>query len=499
MKVENTMQFISTRNNYKKVDFATAVVQGMVPVGGLFVPETFPHFDVETMLGKPYQAIAEMIFSAFYSDFSKETISDMVEKAYTRPFTSTQVVPLKKVDTDYVLELFHGPTAAFKDVALQLLPHTMVNAYHKLGMQNEIVVLVATSGDTGKAALEGFLDVPHTHVICFYPKNGVSEMQALQMNTTKGKNTHVVGVDGNFDDCQNAVKELFGDDCFKQSMEEKGIVFSSAKSINIGRLLPQIVYYFSSYAQLVKEHAISLGDSVNFCVPTGNFGNILAGYYAKKMGLPVHKFLCASNKNNVLTDFFQSGTYVKNRAFYKTTSPSMDILISSNLERYLFDKVDGNGETIATFMQELAKDGTFTIDEGTKALIDEELYAGCASDEEVAQTISDVYQQTGYVLDPHTAVGYAVTQNYKKKTHDDHLMIIAGTASPLKFSKTVANAITQKEESERNGQEFLEHVVNLHHEGLCAVKKEPIRHTATCAVAEIRETIQGICSTLYKG
>jgi threonine synthase len=437
------MKYISTRGNHPAVDSAFAIRHGMVPGGGLFVPESMPSFELGFPIGS-YDSLALSMMSLFLTDFSSKEIADFVGKAYTEEkFESVNVAPLVDIGNDnYALELWHGPTAAFKDFALQILPYLLSGAAKKERSNNEIVILVATSGDTGKAALEGFKDVPGTRVVVFYPKNGVSHIQEKQMLTTGGKNTHVVGVTGNFDDCQAMVKELFADEDLAATLMSRGKELTSANSINWGRLVPQIVYYFYSYQKMVQAGSIAQGDLLNYVVPTGNFGNILAGYYAKLMGLPIGKLVCASNRNKVLHDFFQTGTYHLDRKFFKTSSPSMDILVSSNLERFLFDIVDQDGLVIAGFYNELLTNGKFSIGDVYREKISSYIISGFAEEADVRDQIRDVHSKTHYLIDTHTAVAVHVANELKASGQISGPTIIISTASAYKFSQAVFDALT---------------------------------------------------------
>ena len=426
------MNYISTRNkNIVKNDKVT-LLQGLSEDGGLFVLENFKDkIDLEKLLNKSYTEIALEVLKLFFS-FDEKKLKSVIEKAYSK-FSTSKVTPLVELKKSYILELFHGPTSAFKDIALTLLPHLIQLALE--GTNQEILVLTATSGDTGKAALEGFKDVAQTEIIVFYPKNGVSKVQELQMRTQEGKNTKVCAIEGNFDDAQTGVKNIFLDENLQKKLGDKK--FSSANSINIGRLTPQIVYYIVSYVELIKNNKIKMGDKINFVVPTGNFGDILAGYYAKKLGLPVNKFICASNNNNVLYDFLTTGTYDRNREFLKTISPSMDILISSNLERLLYDLSGADDKYIKSLMEDLNKNGKYQVNDEILKKIKEQFGAGYATDEETAKTIKKVWEEEKYLLDPHTAVAYKVMleQNLSEPT------VVLSTASPYKFCASVANAL----------------------------------------------------------
>ena len=426
------MNYISTRNKNIVKNDKVALLQGLSEDGGLFVLENFKDkIDLEKLLNKSYTEIALEVLKLFFS-FDEKKLKSVIEKAYSK-FSTSKVTPLVELKKSYILELFHGPTSAFKDVALTLLPHLIQLALE--GTNQEILVLTATSGDTGKAALEGFKDVAQTEIIVFYPKNGVSKVQELQMRTQEGKNTKVCAIEGNFDDAQTGVKNIFLDENLQKKLGDKK--FSSANSINIGRLTPQIVYYIVSYVELVKNNKIKMGDKINFVVPTGNFGDILAGYYAKKLGLPVNKFICASNNNNVLYDFLTTGTYDRNREFLKTISPSMDILISSNLERLLYDLSGADDKYIKSLMEDLNKNGKYQVNDEILKKIKEQFGAGYATDEETAKTIKKVWEEEKYLLDPHTAVAYKVMleQNLSEPT------VVLSTASPYKFCASVANAL----------------------------------------------------------
>ncbi len=440
------MRYISTRNKNDIATFSEAIVRGLSKDGGLYVPETFPQVsqdEMNEMLSMNYDERANLILSKFMPDFTMEEIAECTAKAYDK--FDGETAPVVKMDEGlYLLELFHGPTIAFKDMALALFPHVLSKAKKKVGINEEIVILVATSGDTGKAALEGFKDADGIKILVFYPTGGVSNMQKLQMSTADGKNVGVASIKGNFDDAQTGVKEIFENSELKEMMKEKGYIFSSANSINLGRLLPQVVYYFSAYLDLVGSNEIEMGDEVNFTIPTGNFGNILAGYYAKQMGLNIKKLVCASNQNNVLTDFFSSGKYDAKRKFYKTISPSMDILVSSNLERLLFE-ISGRDDKL-TFerMKDLKSKGDYTISKEEMDKISGLFYASFSSEEDTEVTISQFYDEYGYALDPHTAVGVYVSDTYCATKNDYDPMIILSTASPFKFNDYVLKALRAK-------------------------------------------------------
>lgn len=432
----------STRGKEQAVTASMAILKGLSEDGGLFVPERIPQLDVpmDKLTQMTYQETAYEVMSRFLTDFTEEELKNCISKAYDSKFDTEKIAPLHEACGAYFLELFHGATIAFKDMALSILPHLMTTAAKKNHVKNEIVILTATSGDTGKAAMAGFADVPGTKIIVFYPKHGVSPIQEKQMVTQKGANTYVVGITGNFDDAQTAVKKMFNDHEMAAELDQAGFQFSSANSINIGRLVPQIVYYVYAYATLVRDGKIKDGQEINVVVPTGNFGNILAAYYAKQMGLPIHKLICASNENRVLYDFFRTGTYDRKRDFILTTSPSMDILISSNLERLIYRLTGENAEKCAEFMKSLSEGGEYTITEEMKAQLGD-FYGNFCSEEETANTISEIYKDSNYVIDTHTAVAAGVYKKYVSET-DDHLpTVIASTASPYKFTRSVMDAL----------------------------------------------------------
>jgi len=494
--------YISTRGNYEKVRASEAIKLGMVPKGGLFVPESIPTINMEELYnidGALYQSLAEKILNLYLDDYSPEEVKECVSNAYNETnFAHPAMAPVVKLkEGAYILELWHGPTAAFKDMALQIMPYFLSKAIKKVGSDKEVVILVATSGDTGKAALEGFKNVPGIKIIVFFPHNGVSKVQELQMTTTDGNNTYVVAVKGNFDDCQSAVKKIFADNGFKEILDKRGYELSSANSINWGRLLPQIVYYFAAYLQLVKKGEVTPGEKINFVVPTGNFGNILAGWYAKKMGLPVNKLICASNENKVLTDFFSTGVYDRKREFKQTNSPSMDILISSNLERFLFEITNHNAEKVNQWMQDLNTTGKFTVDAETKKAIDTILVGGFATEEETLATIKKVFTKEGYTLDTHTAVAVKVYNEYAEKTRDTHKSVIDATASPFKFNASVLEAIKGKD-AVKDKDEFaiveeLSKVSGLPiHSGLKDLDKKTVLHKTVCEKDEIKKAVENI-------
>jgi len=481
------MKYISTRANYEPVEAAKAITLGMVPGGGLFLPESFPAFAPQT--GLSYQELAKRIFALYLTDFSEAEISDIVEAAYCAEAFPAEVAPVVKLDDTAILELWHGPTAAFKDMALQILPHFMTASRRKCGDNDETVILVATSGDTGKAALEGFKDVEGISIICFYPKDGVSALQERQMLTTGGNNTSVIGVIGNFDDCQGAVKRLFADEELKTELKTAGKVFSSANSINWGRLLPQIVYYYHGYAQMVEQGMLEMGEKINITVPTGNFGNILAAYYAWKMGLPVGKFICASNENNVLTDAIMAGVYNTDRFFYKTDSPSMDILVSSNFERLLYELCEHNGEKVAQLMSDLQEKGVYEVPDAIR----EKFFGGCADGEKAAAALKACYEKYNYLCDPHTAVAVAVAEDYRAASGDLAPMLIASTANPYKFPAAVCAALgidCADDDVMAIAASLSAATATEMHRALTGVDKLPILHDTVIDRADIAECVK---------
>lgn len=440
------MQYHSTRDKSISVSSAEAIKKGLSEEGGLFVPDSFPSVtldEIQSLAQKSYTERAKFILGKYLTDFTAEELDKCVTSAYTREkFETDAIAPVYKLNNStYFLELWHGPTCAFKDMALQILPHFMTVSMKKTNEDKEIVILVATSGDTGKAALEGFKDVNGTRIIVFYPDNGVSEIQKLQMITQEGNNVSVAAVQGNFDDAQNGVKKIFTDSAYAELLARNQFKLSSANSINWGRLVPQIVYYFSAYADLLNNGEINCGDKINIVVPTGNFGNILAAYYASRMGLPVAKFICASNENNVLTDFIRTGEYNKIRDFHTTISPSMDILISSNLERFLYELTDRDDKQITDWMKALNTDGKYEITPGVKAKLQDMFWAGCSNDAETMVAIKKCADEYDYVIDTHTAVAKSVYDKYAAETGDETKTVIASTASPFKFNQSVLIAL----------------------------------------------------------
>ena len=495
------MKYISTRGNYQAVKSAEAIQLGMVPTGGLFVPQEVPQLEQDEIYDwqeSSYQEIAQQVLSKFLTDYSREELEKLVNQAYNEDnFAKSEIAPLVNLeDEEYILELWHGPTAAFKDMALQLMPHLLQAAIDKVDLDEDVVILVATSGDTGKAALEGFKNLEGIDIIVFYPEDGVSKIQEYQMITTEGDNTAVVAVEGNFDDCQSTVKEVFGDQEFKELLKQSGYRFSSANSINWGRLVPQIIYYFAAYAYLLKDNKIEPGEEINISVPTGNFGNILAGYYAHSMGLPVNKFICASNDNKVLTDFLSTGVYDINREFKKTISPSMDILISSNLERFLFEMTDHDAEKINEWYQQLQAEGKFEIDDETKDKINNLFVGDYATEAETKETIKEVYETDDYLLDPHTAVGVKSYRKVVDELSDEKIAIIDSTANPYKFSRAVLEALTGEKREEKDDFAVLEELQELTeqevHRALQGLDERKIRHQRNCTSSDIKDEIKDI-------
>ena len=432
--------FFSTRGDQNAVSAPEAVLRGIAPDGGLYIRNEMPKIDVKEMLDWDFCQIAKRILGAYLTGYTQEEIDACVERAYAGKFDVPEIAPVKPVGDMHVLELFHGPTSAFKDVALSVLPQLMSCALKKSDIQEEIMILTATSGDTGSAALTGFADVPGIRIVVFYPDKGISPIQRAQMTTMQGENLGVCAIAGNFDDAQTGVKRIFAE-IPAEFCRENNISLSSANSINIGRLVPQIVYYFSAYASLVKDGKIAMGDAINFCVPTGNFGDILAGYFAKLAGLPVKKLICASNANKVLTDFLNEGTYDKNREFLVTISPSMDILVSSNLERLLYLALDGDAAQVRDRMNALKEGGVYSMPEEAMAKIRESFAAGCADDDQARDAIRRVFADTHYLMDPHTAVAWKAAEDYRAATGDDAPCVVLSTASPYKFPASVLEAL----------------------------------------------------------
>lgn len=488
------LKYVSTRDANEVVSASQAILKGLANGGGLFVPTTIPKLDVslEDLSKMTYQETAYEVMKLFLTDFTESELKTCIERAYDSKFDTDEIAPLVYADGAYYLELFHGSTIAFKDMALSILPHLMITSARKNNVKNDIVILTATSGDTGKAALAGFAGVEGTRIIVFYPKDGVSPIQKQQMVTQLGDNTLVVGIDGNFDQAQTGVKQMFADKEMAAELDAKGFQFSSANSINIGRLVPQIVYYVYSYAKLVENEKIQAGDKINVVVPTGNFGNILAAFYAKNMGLPIAKLICASNENKVLYDFFSTGVYDRNRDFVLTNSPSMDILISSNLERLIYRIAGEDSVKNAELMKQLNETGKYEITSDMKAQLDE-FYGNYTDEAETAKTIHDLYEKTGYVIDTHTAVAAGVYAKYKAETQDDTPTVIASTASPFKFARSVMSAIDSKYESMEDFElvDELSKVSGVEvPKAVEEIRNAEVRHKTICAVDEMPQVVR---------
>ena len=484
----------STRSSQEPVTASMAILKGLTDDGGLFVPDHIPALDksLKELAGMRYQEIAYEVMKLYLTDFTEEELKGCIEKAYDRKFDTEVIAPLAEVDNAYFLELFHGATIAFKDMALSILPHLLTTSARKNHIKDEIVILTATSGDTGKAAMAGFADVEGTRIVVFYPKDGVSPIQEKQMVTQKGANTFVVGICGNFDYAQTGVKKIFSDRQLAAEMAEQGFRLSSANSINIGRLVPQIVYYVYAYARLLSEGKLVEGEKINVVVPTGNFGNILAAFYAKNMGLPIGKLICASNDNKVLYDFFQTGVYDRNREFVLTSSPSMDILISSNLERLIYRIAGDDPEQNARLMAALSGQGRYEITEQMRDGL-KDFCGGYASEEETAATIRRIYKNYGYVIDPHTAVAASVFGKYTEKTGDETATVIASTASPFKFTRSVMNAIDGKYDS-MTDFELVDELSGLANVAVPAaieeIRNAPVLHDNICEVDEMPDIVK---------
>ena len=489
--------YTSTRGHGGEVTASMAILKGLADDGGLFVPVTMPKLDVtvDQLKNMTYQETAYEVMKLFLTDFTEDELKDCIRKAYDEKFDTKEIAPIREAGGAYYLELYHGATIAFKDMALSILPHLMITAARKNHVTNDIIILTATSGDTGKAAMAGFADVPGTKIAVFYPKDGVSPVQERQMVTQKGDNTFVVGIEGNFDDAQAGVKKMFSDKELEKELDAHGFQFSSANSINIGRLVPQIVYYVYAYTRLVKDGRIKDGDKINITVPTGNFGNILAAFYAKQIGLPVNKLICASNENKVLYDFFATGTYDRNRPFVVTSSPSMDILISSNLERLIYRLTDNDPQATEKLMQSLTSGGQYTITDAMRAKLTD-FYGNFATEEETLATIRDLYQETGYVIDTHTAVAAAVYRKYKAAhAGDPAVTVIASTASPYKFSRSVMKAIDPELEEKTVDEFALVDALSKasgtpEPKAVSELRTAPVRHKTTCAVPDMEKTIK---------
>lgn len=483
----------STRSNAEPVTASQAILKGLADDGGLFVPESVPVLDksLRELSKMTYQETAYEVMKLFFTDFTEAELKDCIKKAYDTKFDTEAIAPLVTADGTYYLELFHGATIAFKDMALSILPHLLITSAKKNQVKNEIVILTATSGDTGKAALAGFADVKGTRIIIFYPKNGVSPIQEKQMVTQKGDNTFVVGITGNFDDAQTGVKKIFGDKELAKVIDKAGFQFSSANSINVGRLVPQVVYYVYAYAQLLGEGKISDGEKINVTVPTGNFGNILAAYFAKHMGVPIAKLICASNENRVLYDFFETGVYDKNREFVLTSSPSMDILISSNLERLIYITTGADAAKNDALMKALSVEGKYEITADMKEKM-ADFYGGYASEQETADTIKALYEKTGYIIDTHTAVASAVLKKYQKATGDNTKTVLASTASPFKFTRSVMNAIDKKYDA-MGDFELVDELSKLANvvvpKAIEEIRTAPVLHDTVCDKEEMRAVV----------
>lgn len=486
----------STRNADETVTASQAILKGLANDGGLYVPLSIPALTVELdkLATMSYQEVAYEVMKLFITDFTEEELKNCINKAYDDKFDVKEIAPIKRVGDTYYLELFHGSTIAFKDMALSILPHLLTTAAKKNQVSDEIVILTATSGDTGKAALAGFADVPGTKIIVFYPKDGVSPIQEKQMLTQKGENTYVVGIRGNFDDAQNGVKNIFRDKALEKRMSEQGFQFSSANSINIGRLVPQIVYYVYSYSKLLADGAICAGEKINVVVPTGNFGNILAAYYAKQMGLPIAKLICASNENKVLFDFFKTGTYDRNREFILTSSPSMDILISSNLERLIFRVAGDDAKKNAELMKSLVQTGAYEISPEMREEL-KDFVGGYATEEETADIIKKVYEESHYVMDTHTAVAASVYEDYKNNTQDTTKSLIVSTASPYKFTRSVMDAIDKKYDV-MSDFELVDELSRLSGtkvpNAIEEIRIAPVLHHTVCDRDKMKETVETI-------
>ncbi len=484
----------STRSNSQPVKASEAILKGLADDGGLFVPESIPALDVsvQALSKMTYKEVAYEVMKLYLTDFTEEELKNCINRAYDAKFDTEVIAPLAYADGAYYLELFHGATIAFKDMALSILPHLMTTSAKKNNVKNDIVILTATSGDTGKAALAGFADVEGTKIIVFYPKNGVSPVQEKQMVTQKGANTHVIGIHGNFDDAQTGVKTLFGDKELAAEMDAKGYQFSSANSINIGRLVPQIVYYVYSYATLVAQGKLTEGQAMNVVVPTGNFGNILAAYYAKNMGIPVGKLICASNDNKVLFDFFATGTYDRNREFILTSSPSMDILISSNLERLIYKVAGEDSAKNASLMASLAKEGKYDVTDEMKSQM-ADFVGGYATEKETFAKIKALYEDCGYVIDTHTAVAAAAYDKYVKETGDDTVTVIASTASPYKFARSVMNAIDSKYDS-MSDFELIDELCKISNvavpNAIEEIRTAPVLHKTECEKDQMKQAVK---------
>lgn len=487
------IKYQSTRGSQNYKTAAQAVIQGIAEDKGLYVPDRIPALPktIEELAGKPYKEVAYEIIKAFFTDYTEAEMQHCVDGAYDSKFEEAEIVPVKEAGGANFLELYHGKTAAFKDMALSILPYLLTTAMKKENEDKKICILTATSGDTGKAALEGFADVPGTEIIVFFPNQGVSQVQERQMITQEGDNTHVFAIEGNFDDAQTGVKKIFNDADFAEKLAASGCKLSSANSINIGRLIPQVAYYVYAYAKLLEKDTVKAGEKINIVVPTGNFGNILAAYYAGQMGVPVNKFICASNKNNVLTDFFNTGVYDINRDFYLTNSPSMDILISSNLEELLYHLSGNNGDEIKALMEALDTDKKYEVSDKIKDGL-KSFYGGYASVEDTNAAIGKMYDEHGYLIDTHTAVAYKVYEDYVKETGDETPAVIASTASAYKFADSVAHSIGLGDEE--NGFEYVKALAAKTGvrvpAGLKDLDKKEVRHTGVIEVPEMADAVE---------
>ncbi len=486
------MEFYSTRGE-GPVSGARAIVNGIAKDGGLYVPAEFPFIareELEDLVGLDYYERAAYIIHKYLDEFSYEELKEYTEKAYSR--FDEYPAPLTKVDEGtYIMELWHGPTYAFKDIALTLLPYLLTGSKKKEGDDKKTLILVATSGDTGKAALEGFKDVENTEIVVLYPSDGVSEMQKKQMTTTEGHNTHVIGIKGNFDDAQNAVKRIFASKEMNEKFAKAGYELSSANSINFGRLVPQIVYYFSAYLDLLSEGEIEPEEQINFVVPSGNFGNILAGYYAKRMGLPIKQLIVASNENNVLTEFFETGLYNARRKFHKTISPSMDILVSSNLERLVYEMLNRESDKVVSLMEELKKDGEYSVDEDTLYDVAPEFIGYWSSEEETKNVIGNVFDEYGYLLDPHTAVAVSAFFKFMNDAYDEASAVILSTANPYKFPQSVLEAVSEQKETDAfKAIKKLEMLTGAEiPEGIAELKNKPVLHDKVVEIKDIEDAV----------
>ena len=484
----------STRSDNVTITASQAILKGLASDGGLFVPTQLPKLNVslEELSKMSYKETAYAVMKEFLTDFTEEELKSCIDKAYDSKFDTEEIAPLVKAEGAYYLELFHGATIAFKDMALSILPHLLTTSAKKNNVKNEIVILTATSGDTGKAALAGFADVSGTRIVVFYPKGGVSPIQEKQMVTQKGDNTFVVGIKGNFDQAQSGVKAIFGNKELEAEMDKAGFQFSSANSINIGRLVPQVVYYVYAYAKLLANGEITDGEKINVVVPTGNFGNILAAYYAKNMGLPIDKLICASNDNKVLYDFFTTGIYDKNREFILTTSPSMDILISSNLERLIYKIAGNDAAKNKELMTSLTTTGKYDITDDMRAEL-KDFYGNYATEKETAEIIKDIYEKTGYIIDTHTAVAAVVSRKYLKDTNDTNKLVIASTASPFKFTRSVMNAINSKYDS-MGDFELVDELSKIGNvkvpNAIEEIRNAKVLHDTVCEVDEMTDVVK---------